>query len=277
LADRPRGFSQPLWLGEPLNGSRILLHAEQGLGDAIQFARYAPMVAERGATVLLEVHRHLVRLMTTLPGVATVVARGQSLPAFDWQCPLMSLPLAFGTTVETIPTRVPYLAAQRDGPGPQRTTAAGTQSVGLVWAGSPAHRRDQRRSIGLDLFTPLTQIDGLRWYSLQKGPAAAALSTPPPGLDLIDLARDIHDFADTAAIVANLDLVVTVDTSVAHLAGAMGKPVWILVPKPSDWRWMLDRDDSPWYPTARLFRQRTPGEWAPVVEQIHQALRVVAR
>jgi cytochrome c-type biogenesis protein CcmH/NrfG len=272
FADRPRGFSQPQWRGEPLEGACILLHAEQGFGDAIQFARYAPLVAARGGTVILEVDRRLVRLMDTLPGVTTLVARGEALPAFDWQCPLMSLPLACGTTLATIPHTVPYLTPRHESPDVFGAAAAGVTRVGLVWAGSPAHLRDQRRSIDIDLFAPLTRLPGLQWYSLQKGSPALTLVTPQPGLHLVDLAPAIHDFADTAALVASLDLVITVDTSVAHLVGALGKPVWILVPNPADWRWLLDREDSPWYPTARLFRQRTPGQWAPVVDQVREAL-----
>jgi hypothetical protein len=272
FADRPRGFQQPLWQGEPLNGAPVLLHAEQGLGDAIQFARYAPIVASRGGTVILEVDRHLVRLMKTLSGVSTVVARGEALPPFDWQCPLMSLPLALGTTLATIPAAVPYLTPGDEHSGLFGAEESHVRRVGLVWAGSPAHLRDTRRSVGLDLLAPLTQMPGLQWYSLQKGSPAAALEVPPPGLRLADLAPAIRDFADTAALASHLDLVITVDTSVAHLAGAIGKPVWILVPTPSDWRWLLDRDDSPWYPTARLFRQRAPGHWAEVIEQVREAL-----
>jgi cytochrome c-type biogenesis protein CcmH/NrfG len=277
FADRPRNFPQPLWRGEPLNGARILLHAEQGLGDAIQFVRYLPLVAERGGTVVLEVYEPLVRLLASLPGVATMVSRGSALPVVDWHCPLMSLPLAFDTTLETVPAPVPYVTAaaaplEPDGP----ISATGARRIGLAWAGSPTHLRDQRRSIGLDLFAPLTHVQGTRWYSLQKGPAALALAASPAA-DLVDLGPRMSDFFDTAALIASLDLVITVDTSVAHLAGAMGKPVWILLSAPSDWRWMLGRDDSPWYPTARLFRQAVPGQWGPVLEQIHQALRAMTR
>jgi hypothetical protein len=273
FGDRPRGFPQPQWDGACLEGKRILLHAEQGLGDAIQFARYAPLVAARGGRVVLEVPRPLVRLMGSLDGVETVLARGDRLPAFDCHCPLMSLPHVFGTTLETIPSEVPYLSAPRRAPAVAGQGSGRLRSIGLVWAGSPGHARDERRSIALDLFAPLTQIEGLRWHSLQKGPAAAALVTPPPGLTIVNLGASIGDFADTAAMVASLDLVISVDTSVAHLAGALGTPVWILVPAKSDWRWLIDRDDSPWYPTARLFRQHTERDWGSVVDQVRHALR----
>ena len=271
--DRPRDWAQPQWRGEPLNGARILLHAEQGLGDAMQFVRYAPLVAARGGVVYLEASRRLTRLFASVPGVTGVVAKGDPLPPCDWQCPLMSLPLAFGTTVETIPAPVPYLQATPVPLEPATDLPDGTRCrVGLVWAGNPLYRRDARRSIALELFSDLTRMDGLRWYSLQVGEPAEALATPPPGLTLVDLGPRQRDLADAASLVASLDLVITVDTSVAHLAGAMGKPVWILVPKPSDWRWLLNRVDSPWYPTARLFRQRVAGDWAQVVNDVRQAL-----
>jgi hypothetical protein len=207
-----------------------------------------------------------------------VIRKGDPLPDADWHCPLMSLPMAFGTTVETIPNGVPYLVAQpaeleRAG----RAPAGGIRRVGLVWAGNPLYKRDARRSIPLELFTGLTHIEGLRWYSLQVGEPAAVLSAANMGLSIVDLASRQHDFADAASLVASLDLVISVDTAVAHLAGAMGKPVWILVPRPSDWRWLIDRSDTPWYPTARLFRQPAPGDWASVVRSVHEALRAMLR
>jgi hypothetical protein len=270
--ERERPFATPRWEGENLDGARILLHGEQGFGDCIQFARYAPMVAALGGRVILEVPRPLVRVMSTLRGVEIVVARGERLPEFGCTCPLMSLPRVFGTAVESIPASVPYLGVPDGVASDRMVCPPGVRRIGLVWGGSPGHQRDERRSIGLDLFCPLTRLDGFRWYSLQKGPAAAALRTGPPDLKVLDLASSIGDFADTAAIISQLDLVVTVDTSVAHLAGALGKPVWILVPAKSDWRWLLDRTDSPWYPTARLFRQRREGDWAREIDQVHQAL-----
>jgi hypothetical protein len=274
FGDRPRGFAAPQWTGDALRGARVLLHAEQGLGDAIQFLRYVPRVAEQGGRVVLEVPRPLVRLAAALPGVDQVVARGDALPSVDRQCPLMSLPLAFGTTTETIPSTGPYLDAGTAAGGGTPGGAVGTRAVrvGLVWAGSPAHQRDERRSMPLSWFAPMMADPRFTWYSLQKGPHATDLHVCPEGVRLVDLGSRIGDFADSAACAAGLDLIISVDTSVAHLAGALGKPVWILVPKPSDWRWMTGRSDSPWYPTARLFRQHEPGDWAPVLEDVRRAL-----
>ncbi len=269
FSSRRRNFLQPIWRGTPLHGARILLHAEQGLGDTIQFVRYAPMVSAKGGKVLLEVHESLHRLISWMPGMEQVIIAGKKLPEFDIHCPLMSLPLAFGTTLETIPADVPYIKADPehhafwkkriDGPG---------FKVGLVWAGNPLHTRDRRRSISLKLFAPLAQAEGVLLFSLQKGQGAEDVAEKPAGMSLVDWTNSIADFADTAAIIAEMDLVITVDTSVAHLAGAMGKPTWILIPWPSDWRWMLDREDSPWYPTARLFRQAEPEKWEPVMEKL---------
>lgn len=268
----PRAFGQPQWRGEPLDGARILLHAEQGYGDTIQFVRYAPLVARRGGVVIVEADRSLARLLATVPCVAQVVAKGESLPAFDWHCPMMSLPLAFGTTLDTIPAEVPYVHLEAGSSGPANAADSRTR-VGIVWAsGSPDDARYQRRSIPFELLAPLRQIDAVQWYSLQKGPAAAAVAASPAAWPIIDLSPSIHDFADTARFIAGLDLVISVDTSVAHLAGAMGKPVWILVSRPCDWRWLVGRTDSPWYPSARLFVQPAPGQWAPVIAQLAAAL-----
>jgi len=269
FTSRRRNFRQPLWRGAPLNGERILLHAEQGLGDAIQFVRYAPLVAARGGKVLLEVDRSLHRLVSRMPGLEQLLIAGETLPEFDTHCPLMSLPLAFETTVETIPASVPYIRVDPEHQAIWRKRIEGDGfNVGLVWAGNPAHTRDRRRSIGLKSFAPLAQAKGVRLFSLQKGLGAEEAARRPADITLIDWTGSIDDFADTAAIISEMHLVITVDTSVAHLAGAMGKPVWILVPWPSDWRWMLDREDSLWYPTARLFRQTEPGKWEPVIEKL---------
>ena len=271
-----REFPQKQWHGEPPAGRTILLHAEQGLGDTLQFVRYAPLLAARGARVVLEVPAPLVRLLAQLPSIAEIIPEGAALPAFDLHCPMMSLPLAFATTLETIPS-APYLAAD-----PARTARwrdqlpSGGRKVGLVWAGSPrvgeprAHHADRRRSIPLAALTPLADVPGVRFISLQKGgaadPAAAA------ALGLIDMMDEVMDFADTAALVATLDLVIAVDTSVAHLAAAMGKPVWLLSRFDGCWRWLAARTDSPWYPSLRLFRQGEPGEWAPVIARVRAGL-----
>ena len=269
-----RRFDQPAWRGEPLNGGRILLHAEQGAGDTLQFLRYAPLVAARGGRVLIEMPPELKRLALSLKGVEQVIAKGEALPAFDQHCPFLSLPLAFGTTMATIPGEVPYLAA----PEPlqaewrARLAAGASPRVGLIWAGRPDHRRDRDRSIALAALAPLAAT-GATFYALQKGPAAEQAKTPQPGMVLHDLGQAFDDFADTAAAMSALDLVITVDTSPAHLAGAIGKPVWVLLPHAPDWRWSLNREDTPWYPTARLFRQTTRGDWAPVIARVAAELR----
>jgi predicted O-linked N-acetylglucosamine transferase (SPINDLY family)/ADP-heptose:LPS heptosyltransferase len=270
----PRGFPQPLWRGEKLDGKTILLHAEQGFGDSLMLLRYAPLVAARGGRVVIEVPRALERLASRLAGAAvSVIAEGAPLPAFDVHCPLMSLPLAFGTTIETVPAAIPYLSAAPEAVARwrHRVGSAPGMKVGLVWAGNPGHKNDRTRSLALSRFAPLFDLPGVRWFSLQVGERAGDLA----GLDagqVIDLARDLEDFAQTAAAIVALDLVITADTAVAHLAGALGKPVWILLPFDPDWRWLLDRGDSPWYPTARLVRQRTPGDWDGVIAQVRAAL-----
>ena len=257
----PRNFAPPLWRGENIAGKTILLHGEQGFGDSLMLLRYAPLVAARGGRVVIEVPRALERLVARLAGGPyTVVAAGMPLPSFDLHCPLMSLPLAFGTTVETIPAAIPYFAVAPDAVARWRArfaTAAGMK-VGLVWAGNPIHKNDALRSIGLDRLGALLELPGLQWYSLQVGERAADLAKLPGGR-ITDLAAELTDFAETAAAVTALDLVIGVDTAVVHLAGALGKPVWILQPFDPDWRWLLGRVDSPWYPSARLVRQQHAG------------------
>lgn len=270
-----RGFGEP-WRGEDITGQTILLHADQGLGDTLQFVRYAPMVAARGCRVVLEVQPSLVRLLRGLPGVAAVVARGDALPKFDANCPLLSLPRAFATTLSTIPAGNPYLHAD-----PEATDAWRTRlppdglRVGLVWAGA-SHRDDvgsnlidSRRSIAVSALASLADISGVHLVSLQKHEPGLS---QPPCLPLIDPMGDVSHFADTAALVANLDLVITVDTSVAHLAGGMGRPVWLLSRADGCWRWLHHRDDSPWYPTMRIYRQERPYDWGAVIAHVHQDL-----
>jgi hypothetical protein len=282
LRNARRDFSQPQWLGQRIDGARILLHAEQGLGDTLQFIRYVPMVTSRGAKVILEVPFELRRLVERAFGATVqVVTRGSRLPDFEWQSPLMSLPLAFGTDLTSIPAPTPYLQAdpQLTSEFAQHLTASSTTGlrVGLVWSGSPLHTRDRQRSIPLAQLCALTEIPGATFYALQKGPAAKDLLDMPIDMNLIDLSGYLNDFADTAAALAHLDLVVTADTAVAHLAGALGKPVWILLTHNPDWRWLLGRADSPWYPTARLFRQRAAGDWSSPIECIlGELLRLIA-
>jgi tetratricopeptide (TPR) repeat protein len=271
----------PPWLGDSqIDNKTIIVHAEQGLGDSLQFCRYIPMLATR-ATVILEVPPMLVRLFGTLRGVSGIVAAGDPLPRFDAWIPMMSLPLAFRTTVATIPADVPYLRADPERAAAWRSRIAGLpgRKIGLVWAGAArrdnplALAADRRRSVTLQHFASLATIPELSVISLQKGDGAEQARTPPPGLVVHDWTEELDDFAGTAALVEALDLVISVDTSVAHLAGALGKPVWILNRYDQCWRWLRDRTDSPWYPTARLFRQQTPGDWSTVIEQITRALR----
>jgi Flp pilus assembly protein TadD len=269
------GFTQPLWDGSDLARRTILLHAEQGLGDAIQFIRYVPLVVQRGGRVVVQAPAESIRLLRQLPGVERWIASGEPLPPFDVHCPLLSLPRLFVTTAETIPPQKDSLL-----PDPELAQAwqdrlerqpAGFK-VGLVWAGNPTHKNNHIRSIALSFLAPLATVSGVCFYSLQKGKAAKETANPPPRMRITDWTDELHDFADTAALVANLDLIISVDTSVAHLAGAMRKPVWLLLPFIPDWRWMLDRQDSPWYPTMRLFRQETRGSWSAVVSRIAKEL-----
>jgi tetratricopeptide (TPR) repeat protein len=268
----PRNLPQPLWRGEQLNGARILLHAEQGLGDTLQCLRYIPMVQAAGGSVVLEVQAPLLRIAASLPGVTSLVTVGEPLPAFDWQCPLMSLPLACGTTLATIPAQVPYLSASQE--ALERTAAlpwpAGGLRVGIAWAGNPTHIKDRYRSLALALLEPLLQLEGVNFFSLQKGPATEELATVHA--PITDLGPAIEDMGDTAALIAHLDLIIAVDTSVVHLAGALGKPVWVMLPIAPDWRWLLDREDSPWYPSMRLFRQPKFDDWQSVVHMVRTAL-----
>jgi tetratricopeptide (TPR) repeat protein len=272
-------FSQPQWKGEPLEGARIFLHAEQGLGDALQCVRYVPLVASRGGEVVLGVQKRLHRLLAGTAGAGQVIRDGERPLEFSWHCPLLSLPLAFATDLSTIPATIPYVI-----PDPARVEAWGQRlrgnslRVGLAWGGNPNYAHDLWRSIPLEQLAPLTHLEGTTFYSLQMGPPAAQVKQLGPRAHIIDLQDEQEDFADTAAIVANLDLVISIDTSVAHLAGAMGKPVWLLLNNSPDWRWLLDREDSPWYPTARLFRQSALGNWQEVITRVERELReLIAR
>jgi tetratricopeptide (TPR) repeat protein len=272
---KPRLFAQPLWSGQPLNGARILLHDEQGLGDSLQFFRYVPMVIKAGGTVVLGVPAKLSRIAALISGIE-LVNNNDPLPSFDFHCPLLSLPLAFGTTIETIPAQVPYLAVPDEALQKASTfswPATGLR-VGLAWSGNPKHRKNRMRSIPLALLDPLFKLEGVHFYSLQMGPAAGELKTARAAIT--DLSPFTGDMADTAAQIAHLDLIISIDTSIAHLAGSLGKPLWVLLTRLPDWRWLLDREDSPWYPTARLFRQSKSGDWAPVVELLRTALEELA-
>jgi tetratricopeptide (TPR) repeat protein len=269
-----RGFTQPLWRGEPLAGKTILLHSEQGLGDTIQFVRYAAPIAAMGATVHVEVQPPLASLLAGLPGAASVIAWGEPLPDFDYQCPLLSLPFAMDTKLDTIPAGVPYVHAPVDrvSTWQQRLGPRRGFRVGMVWRGNPKHSNDANRSMPFELYRRICEVPGCEFVCLQiklnETESAYFASNPA----CVDLTEQIADFSDTAAIISQLDVVVTVDTSVAHLAGAMGKPVWLLLPFSPDWRWLLDRDDSPWYPGMRLFRQPAIGDWLGVVVSVSEQL-----
>jgi len=280
---KPR-FAAPPWRGQALEGRTILLHHEQGLGDTLQFVRYAPLVAERGGRVVLQVQPSLIGLLRALPGVAQVVAHGETPPPFDRHCPLMSLPLAFGTTLDSIPAAPAYLHADpariaqwRQHWRDCRPRHEGPR-VGLVWAGLPnldnweARLIGQRRSLGAADLAGLAGLRGVQFVSLQK-------DLPPPavaGLEMIDGMAGMHNFAETAALVASLDLVISVDTSVAHLAAGLGRPVWLLSRYDGCWRWLRDRADSPWYPTLRLYRQARPHDWPEVIARVRLDLQRMA-
>jgi tetratricopeptide (TPR) repeat protein len=270
---RARDFDVPRWQGEAIAHRTILLHAEQGFGDSLQFVRYAAPLIERQARVLLEVPAPLVTLFRQSLPQATVLAQGSALPAFDVHCPLASLPQAFGTELHSIPAAVPYLqadaarrAAWRNRLGPR----AGLR-IGLVWAGCPQHPDNAQRSIDAKRFAPLINtLPQAQWISLQLG---AERGLPPALPALFDAAPFLKDFADTAALVAELDLLLAVDTAVAHLGGALAVPTWLLLPQQADWRWLLEREDSPWYPSLRLFRQRAAGDWDGVFAGVTAALQ----
>ncbi|MGA7433255.1 MAG: tetratricopeptide repeat protein [Xanthobacteraceae bacterium] len=290
-----RSFAQALWRGsDDIAGKTVLLYGEQGFGDTIQFARYVPLVAALGARIVLEVPGPLHALMVSLlpnlppslPGQPQIVAAGDPLPDFDLQCPLLSLPLALRTRLDTIPCDSPYLSApaEKAAAWRDRLGAHARPRIGLVWAGNPRkdqphiHRLDHERSLALDQLAPLFEVDACSFYSLQKGDDAQRQLREGPWRDrVIDFTDDLHDFSDTAALIENLDLVISVDTSVLHLAGALGKSVWLMNRYNTCWRWLRDRDDSPWYPSLRQFRQDAARDWGPVVRRIAAALRDYVR
>jgi tetratricopeptide (TPR) repeat protein len=268
-------FLRPMWDGRDLNGQTILLHAEQGFGDTIQFARFAPMVADRGGRVVLQCQAKLARLLEWNPQLGQIISNDGAVPEFDFHCPLLSLPLAFNTDIQSIPATTPYLRVDPALAKAWEDRLASTPAafrVGLVWAGSPAHKRDRQRSLALSQFLPLAAVTDAAFFSLQKGAASNQIKDLPQSMKLIDLTSDLHDFAETAALIANLDLVIGADTAVVHLAAAIGKPVWLLLPSIPDWRWLMNREDSPWYPTMRLFRQTSPGDWAGVLARVTESL-----
>ena len=275
VTDRRRDYRRPLWLGDfPLGRKTILLHAEQGLGDSIQFARYAPMLANAGARVILEVQPELKALLGNLPGIASCHARGDALPAYDFQCPLGSLPFALKTTSTDVPAPIPYVtaeAARIDKWRPLIEALPGKR-VALAWAGHVHHINDANRSVALAALEPLLSQGGVSFVSIQhelRANDAEVLARHP---NVTHLGGQFADMADTAAVMALVDVVIAVDTSVAHLAAAMGRPTWVLLPFTPDWRWTLTGERSPWYPQARLFRQPAIGDWTSVVASLRDAL-----
>jgi len=270
-----RKFGKPLWLGEyPLARKTILLHAEQGLGDTIQFVRYAPLLARSGAKVVLEVQPELKGLLARVEGIASTVARGEQLPDYDVHCPVGSLPHALRTDVATIPAEIPYLSAdaKRIAKWRERIEALPLPRIALAWAGSSGHANDRNRSIAWSRLAPLFALEPASFVSIQRDLCGDDAELPARTPRLTHVGDELEDFEDSAAVAALVDVVISVDTSVVHLAGAMGRPTWILLPFCPDWRWMLDRDDSPWYPTARLFRQSKPGDWDSVIGRVCEAL-----
>jgi len=274
---QPHGLTGPCWQGDDPAGRTILVHAEGGFGDTLQFLRYIPLLVARGARVVLRVQPPLVRLLRRLPGPVAVLGEGEPLPPYDLHCPMLSLPHRFATTLQTVPAQIPYMQADAAKTAWWRARLGGQgPRVGLVWAGASrpgmavAHAMNARRSLPADALAPLAGMAGVRFVSLQKDQPL------PPGIDMADPMPHCADFDDTAAVVAGLDLVIAVDTAVAHLAGALGRPVWLLSRYDACWRWLHGRRDSPWYPgLLRLYRQPAPGEWGPVLREVADDLQAL--
>lgn len=275
LKSEGRDFGVPEWDGSSLEGRTILLHCEQGLGDTIQFCRYVPLLKERGAKVVLICQPPLQSLMSHLHGVDVLIGSGDRVPRFDTHAPLLNTPGRYGTHSNAlVPANIPYLGVPEERIrewGAKLGVKRKRLRIGLVWAGNPVHPNDAARSIPLDAFEPFAAVqDDVDFYGLQKNTSDAQISSAP--FSISNLAPDLNDFMDTAAVLMNLDLLITVDTAAAHLAGALGRPVWTLLPFGPDWRWQFDREDSPWYPTMRLFRQPTEGDWTGVLLRVVQEL-----
>ena len=266
----------PLWDGSAFEGKRLFVQDEQGFGDSIQFIRYLPMVKSMGGTLIFETKNPLINLFRRFPGIDKLIERpanGRPAGEFDLHIHLLSLPRIFGTTMQTIPSDVPYLFADREKVGRWGARLKkGGFKVGIAWAGSPTHHNDRNRSCCFSQFRPLAAVSNVQLYGLQKGEAVLQVEHFPGNLMIEDLGPDIKDFSDVAGIIENLDLIVSVDTALVHLAGAMGKSVWTLLPYAPDWRWLLDREDSPWYQTMRLFRQKKPGNWDSVLQRVANEL-----
>jgi hypothetical protein len=272
--EKRRFADVPQWTGGDLAGKTLFIPTEQGHGDLIHFCRYAPLLKEKGAKIILECTPELMTLMKTLKGVDLLIPMGHMPPKFDLACTLMSIPLWYGTEMNTIPADIPYLSAN-----PARVAEWDTFfktdrnfKIGIAWAGRPSHANDHNRSIKLEAFAPLAEVPGVTFYSLQKGEQAVQVARPPAGMNLIHLGPRLDSFDVTAAVIQHLDLLVSIDTSIVHLAGAMGKPVWNLIALCPDWRWLMGRSDTPWYPTMRLFRAPRRGDWPAVMAEVREAL-----
>lgn len=272
-----RHIQKPRWEGQPIKGKTLLIHDEQGYGDTFQFLRLLQQTRERsGAHIVLEVNQEACNLARGVSDGDQLIVRGTLPPPFDFHCELMSLPAALGLQLSDLPGKIPYLFADTARVEKWRARLADLPRplVGLVWAGSPTHANDRRRSLTLSELAPLAQ-EGITFLALQKGPAAAQADTPPPGMSLLSLSDEIHDFDDTAAILSVIDTLISVDSSPVHLAGALGRPAWVLLPFQHDWRWLLEREDSPWYPGMRLFRQAAPGQWHSALQNVARALEAL--
>jgi len=270
-----RQFRQPEWQGEMIPGGKLFLHTEQGFGDSIQYVRFIPHVRERAAMVILECRPGLKSLFARSVGADAVIAQGEPIPPFDYFTSIASLPGILGITLSTIPNQVPYLKMPVADPLP--SIAADKLKVGLAWAGDPAHHNNAARSIRLEQLAPMLQVPSVAFYSLQAKLPALDETYFRSLSNLMDLSGQFTSFLETAAVVAELDLIIAVDTAVAHLAGALAKPVWTLLPFAPDWRWLLEREDTPWYPTMRLFRQKDRGQWQPVIARVAEELGRLAR
>jgi tetratricopeptide (TPR) repeat protein/glycosyltransferase involved in cell wall biosynthesis len=278
-----RNYPQPRWDGAPLDGKTILLHAEQGMGDTIQFIRYAPIVANLGGRIILECHPPLFNLLKDLPAIVQLIPYGQPIPPFDTHAPLMSLPYILGTTLETVPAEIPYLQNSDPSalcllpPALSHPSAScllpSVLKIGIVWSGNPDNPYNRARTVPLRSLVQLADIPGVALYSLQKDLTASDEDLLKHHPEIQDLRSQLTDFTHTAALIQQLDVIISIDTAVTHLAGALGKPVWLLLPSAADWRWMIDREDTPWYPTMRLFRQSTFGDWEPVIARVETELR----
>ena len=274
-----RGLPGQVWDGSPLGERTILLYAEQGFGDTIQFIRYAPLVKQLGGTVLVECQASLVRLFGRTEGIDRLIGQGSPLPAYDVQASLLSLPAILRTTSSTIPAGVPYVIPDDRlvEQWRQELNAVPGFRIGICWQGNAEHKRDRFRSMPLCEFEPLARLDGVQLISLQKGQGTEPLSALGGRFSVIDWTSRLDDFMDTAALMKSLDLIITADTANAHLAGAIGVPVWVVLPFAPDWRWQLDREDSPWYPTMRLFRPREPAKWGKVFQRVASELEKLVK